>query len=340
MEWTTQEEQIIKDNHGKLTLPQIKQLLITRPNIKYTTLRSKVQRMGFFRYIEKGKANIPVKNTYNLEYWKTPTLINSYLSGWIAADGCILKTPSDNYRFIIKLAIKDESIIDLFIKELNYSGKKEYCDGTSPHYPDRVTHLVLIQLSCFDKNAQYLREYFNIVPQKTKRLQPSNLICYEYNMAYICGILDGDGSIEYVDKNGTYSLYLGVSSCSKAILDWIKSIFDKDFDCYGHRLANVNLQAGNYYKYYIGGLRAAMIFDYLSQIPVPKLARKWLNPNILQYVADQKAKHPHLFKTFNMENDATNSVINGETEPIKDLIIEPKNDIIRENETATYVSQN
>lgn len=300
MPWTQIENQIIKDNFGKITLPQIIKLL---PNEhSYYAMRSHCQRMGLYR---DSKINrLPLKNTYNLEYFKEPNLSNSFIAGRISADGCILKYKGE-WKMVYKVAIKDECIINDLIKEFNFSGIKYYHESKLiDNY--ECSKLVSIRLSSFDKNAVYLNTHFNLTPNKTMRLGPTNLNDIHLNWAFIIGNLDGDGTIgyEFNIKSNHETIYLHFCSASPHIIRWIKGLFDEYFP---NEQYNKSKEAEigynnqeHYYRFKIGGLRAAVIIDYLSQYPVNKLDRKWKAEKVVNYINKKKSEHPELFKTLNL----------------------------------------
>lgn len=287
--WTKEDEIFIKENHGKLTLPQMRAKL-NKYGITYSGFRSKCQRLGFYR--DRAKTRIPWKNHHNQEYWREPTLINCYMAGLVASDGCI-KQGKNGIGFSYQCAIKDESIINLWKKELCYDGAVSVSVTKSPH-SDNLSTLKSIQISCFDKNAGYLKHWFNLVPNKTFRLGPTNLQDKNLNLPFLIGVIDGDGSIEYSKiRNG---MAISFNSASKKFIEWIKEAIDKEFPPISSRTANVSQHSKDkYYRFYLYGVRAAIVFDYLSKFPVPKLERKWQNSEVLDYVAKCKQNHPDLF---------------------------------------------
>lgn len=294
--WSDKDTQIIKDNHGKKTLNQIKALLIDKPNCSYTALRSKCQDMGLFR--DRLTEKLPNKNTFNMEYWKKPNLTNSCFAGRVASDGCIFVNKNNTHVFTYKCAIKDECIVDEFIKEFNFIGKKNYTLHKSPH-SDNMSKLVHISMHSFDFNASYLKQYFSIVPQKTHRLGPTNLNDDILNLAFCIGLIDGDGTIAIKYDRGIdrKDVYIHFCSCSKAIVEWYKNLLDRLFPSKTTRVAQVGQETGeNVYRLTICGLRATIIIDYLRQFPVWKLPRKWENIEVLQKIEEYKQKHPQYFK--------------------------------------------
>jgi hypothetical protein len=300
MSWTQQEDNIIKENFNKITLKQISELLPNKHG--YYALRSRCQRtLGLYR--DKSIIKLPSKNTYNLEYFKDLNLTTAYISGLIASDGCIFRIRgTNNYKFCYKVATKDECIIDFLIKEFNFNGKKVYTKQKSPD-SDYISELVDVRLNCFDKNAEYLEKHYNLTPNKTMRLGPTNLTNTYLNWAFIIGNIDGDGTIAstYMKKKDHHSIYLHFCSASPHIIRWIKNLMDEYFPAKKYGFAGRIAEVGyhnqcHYYRYHICGLRAAIVINYLSQIPLPfKLKRKWENPEVLKYIDQKKLQHPHLF---------------------------------------------
>lgn len=300
MKWTQEEDQILKDNHGKLTLNQIKVLLITRPNVKYTTLRARCQKLGLYR--NKSIVKLPVKNTYDLEYFKEINEIKAYLGGLIATDGCIMTDEYGGKVFNYGVAEKDECILDLFIKELNIKNIKKSLSLNSFNGIGLKKHRCKsIRLSCFDKNAEYLEKYFNITPRKTYRLGPINITDKNLCLSFIVGTIDGDGYIGAFEDHNQLRLAMSWAGCSEKFLLWIQETMDKYFPYENHKKTISRVykdKDSNCYLYGISGVRAAIIIDCLRQIPIFKLGRKWENPMVLEYINSKKKQHPHLFKIF------------------------------------------
>lgn len=253
--------------------------------------------MGLTR--DRYRTRLPIKCSYDKHYWKDLTLNNCYLAGHLAADGCIKEHKPGHYSFCVDISLDDESIIDNYYKELKFNGKRYYYDKLTPSGL-RTTKFVSMTVSCFNENAEYLYKHFNLVPNKTRRLRPPNFENKYFKFAYLIGLIDGDGSIGASgSQGGKYrkSPFLSYSSCSKDIVDWIKEMVDNN-SCPSSRneLSKVlKIKNSNCYSYNVSCLRAAVIINYLRQFPVPKLARKWENPEVLAYIEEKKAKYPDLF---------------------------------------------
>lgn len=296
MKLTEQEIEILKQNFNKKTLKQIMSLM-PRPMV-YSRFRIATNKLGFKRDVSKVK--IPKSSTYDLEFWQKPNLLNCYFAGHIASDGCLMKNRS-GYRLSIFTAGKDEIIIDNYIKFLNYKGKKEKGNNRGFSSEKKDLPYCKIVFCSFDKNAEYLKQYFNIEPRKTERLGPTNLNNKYLNLAYFIGLIDGDGSIfsSIAKKDGYKNIQISCCSCSKPIVEWLRDLLNNNFPSinYSNRIAaDLSFHKINkVWSFGLNGLRAAVIINYLRQFPVPKLARKWDNPEVLAFIEEKKRQYPELF---------------------------------------------
>lgn len=296
MKLTEEERVIIRENFNKITLRQIISLMPRWTNF-YTRFKKHTRKMGLIR--DRNKTRLPIKCSYNRHYWKDLTLNNCYLAGHLAADGCIKEHKVGHYSFSLDISLDDESIIDNYYKELEFDGKRYYHENLVPSGL-RKTKFVSMTIFCFNENAEYLRQHFNLQPNKTKRLRPPNLENKYYKFSYLIGLIDGDGSIGASgSQRGKYkkSPFLSYSSSSKDIVDWIKEMIDT-YSCPSSRKqvsTVLKIKNSNCYSYSVCGLRAAVIINYLRQFPVPKLARKWENPEVLAYIEEKKKLRPELF---------------------------------------------
>lgn len=308
--WTDEQINIIKENHGKLTLTNIHKLLKEKDpsyNREYYILRNFTQRLGLFR--DKTENHLSSKNTHNTEYFNTLNPYNCYVAGLILTDGCISEggVKNNSYTYRQGCAIKDECIIDFLIKELNFQGSsKQYVNQPSPHYPDRINKHVSIQISCFQQNYSNLNKYFNIVPNKTFRLKAPNFSDQFLNLCTVIGAIDGDGTVGLTkfsgDNNNEYIYpYISLSSVSKEFIEWfyntIETTFSHLMQKEGKRPKIDFYKRDNMWRYGIYGSKAAVIIDYLRQLPTPKLARKWNNPQVISKIEEikQNSKFSNLF---------------------------------------------
>lgn len=292
--FTEKDLEYIKSNYNQVPHPKLYKGLPDWRGCEKVFYR-KCLKLGFRR--DKKKFSIPIKGFYNKQYWKDLDLIKCYLAGNIAADANLNLT---NGIYKLRLAVEktDECLIDTYVKQLNFTGNKNYCLRT--HKTGNQSTQVSVTFTGFCENAEYLNKHFNLVPNKTYRLGPTNLQNENFNLAYLIGYCDGDGTIAMTSKNRTSELssYIYFISCSKNLLDWIKCMLDTKFSPEINRNQPPKVhQKGqhNAWVYCISGIRAAVIINYLRKFPVPKLARKWENPEVLAYIEEKKKLRPELF---------------------------------------------
>ncbi len=298
--FSNEEVEIIQSNFGKITMMDIWRK-IQRPGLEWFHVRNKAICMGLTRKILNH--SIPNKNMYDTNYWDKPTLMNSFLAGEIAGDGCLFINRHKSPVFAYKCLTKDESILDVFIKELKYTGPKTYTSSKcSLSKSGNISHLCQIVISSgFEKNVADLNKWFNIPCQrKTLRLGPTNLDDKNLNFAYLLGLLDSDGSVESSGASIKYPrLQISFNSGSLPLVEWVQKLVEDEFSKYaiydrgGYKIRR--LKDSNCFQVYFGGIKAIKLFEYLRSFPLPKLARKWENPKALEVVEFYKKKYPDLF---------------------------------------------
>lgn len=135
---------------------------------------------------------------------------------------------------------------------------------------------------------------FNITPRKSLTLLPPNLSDTNLIDAFICGYIDGDGSI-FLYKNNVRniqdSLSISIVGTYEIVL-WIKERFSqilgKEF---GSIQKNHNSEK-NTYVYRIGQSKGVReIFKHFYNLNVPKLKRKWTD-EIYDYCVNYKKRDP------------------------------------------------
>lgn len=191
--------------------------------VSSTTVGTYLKRSGIYLDPYKSK-----KYFYNKKYFNKENLRNSYWAGFILADGNISKKDSG-----VRLALhrKDKHHLELFSKDIEYSGEvKEYVQSTN--YKDKVEYSK-IDLYCKEIQDD-LATVFKITSDKTKNgrlpdLHPDNLF------SFVCGLIDGDGSIQQRGKYlGRISL-LGNKDLMQDVKDFLTiylTLNDEDVKLY------------------------------------------------------------------------------------------------------------
>jgi DNA-binding transcriptional regulator WhiA len=137
--------------------------------------------------IEKAKIKKVTKVKINTKAFKTLSEENSYLAGFIAADGNIRK---DNQVISLGTNIKDQHIHDLL---------KQYIGGNTHTYKygGYAGGFKLNTDICSVELVRDIKNLFFIIPQKTWTLKFPILQKEQYIKMFMRGFFDGDGCITH-----------------------------------------------------------------------------------------------------------------------------------------------
>lgn len=281
--WTKEEEQLLieKVNSG-ISYKEMSKFFINRTE---TALRKKALKLGFYNDYH------PRKYTHNENFFSEPNLINSYFAGFISADGCIQLKQECCWNLSLNISHKDKIILENFKKYTKFTGLINDCIRKTSLSMNYYKYTYMNISSC-KTWAQDLKNNYNIVPNKTLRQAPPNLENHE-KWAFIIGLIDGDGSVGYYKCSESPNIRF--FSGTYNMVEFIKKSFDS--------LISVNREIYNgktCYEYGVSGLNAAIIIDFLRQIPVPKLERKWYKPAITEYINQKKQQYPEKFIKLNI----------------------------------------
>lgn len=263
--WTEQEINTLKESYPKVD--KVDEMRTLLPGRTYSAIRSKAEDMGIINRF------LPTQNN---TFFNEPNEINSAIAGFIAADGCV----SDKGRIHINLSRKDrnhlEKIVELtkyegniydyeskFSVAININGKAERVPGQT------LTSLVQIQAPQW---AEDLKKHWNIVPRKTFLMIAPNVVDIRLSLAYISGLIDGDGWI----VQSTPCSYMIAIMGTHALMTWVKSIFDAIVPANsknGQHLKSVSDKDS--YEYKITGTKAYWLGKLLLSLDIPRLDRKW-----------------------------------------------------------------
>lgn len=206
--------------------------------------------------------------TVNDNYFSRYTVDTCYYAGFIAADGNISK---ERNRLTIGLSGKDKSFLETFAEKIESNGKI-YESLTREKYSSAVITITSPKI-CED-----LEKNFNITPQKSLTLLPPPIEDKELLDAFILGVLDGDGTISFLNKklkDGRISKRLLISVIgTKEIVTMIKNRFE-EIICGTVSNPNHKNYTGNTYTIATTDAHARKLFLHYYKIDVPKLERKW-----------------------------------------------------------------
>ncbi|SFM92233.1 LAGLIDADG family homing endonuclease [Halopseudomonas yangmingensis] len=210
----------------------------------------------------------PVKNSRydkDHDFFRVPTLENSYLAGLLAADGWVKPNSQDKVINQVAISLKsgDASLLENIRVSTGYTGAvRNYMQGRYPQSELRI---------CGVKNwVVDLKKNWNIDPVKTYILQPPNekLLSPEMVRAFLVGFIEGDG---YIAVSGG-TLKVSVPTASKAFADWIEKAFADISEGRPSRSLH-SKSAVTYIDIY--GANARRLCHRLMDVGVHKLMRKW-----------------------------------------------------------------
>lgn len=278
--WSTEETNILisKCSSGNYSYSMIGKIL----NRSSHSCQNKARQLKINNSFKSAK-----KYTVNQDFWN-PNPISAYWAGFSAADASINKHSLNCYNYRLEIANSDISHLEQFKKDAQYNGLIK----TSIR-EDKFLHSRLVVSE--PKWIKDLEKYYNILPNKTLRLAPPNLNDEYLNFCYLIGYIDGDGTIYFEKKR--QRLCINIISSSKNIINWCHSLIYNKFRNFSliNKANTVRLVYKKYPFMSVNGVRAAVVFDYLSKFDVPKLQRKWNNPDILNYVNSIKSLYPQFF---------------------------------------------
>lgn len=178
----------------------------------------------------------------------------AYWAGFIAADGCIM----DN-MVRIKLQSQDRDHLVRFAND---------CGFTGPVY-DRDSY-VSLGVYGVPYWVSDLKTRFNITPRKTSTLLPPNSLTREQTIAFIVGLVDGDGCISYDTNNHTHRLDIcGTESMMRWVQDSMRAVCPEVCN------ATVRFYSSGLARWTMAARACRWLNDYAKELDLPVLSRKW-----------------------------------------------------------------
>lgn len=228
--------------------------------------------------------------TFDQHYFDSLTLENCYWAGFIMADGNLLKVKNKNsFVFSLLLAIKDLDHLQKFKKSIKSDHPIITYKKKSPR-SDFIGEYCRISIGGVDNWMPNLLNIFGMRIRKTNYFSPPKLTKNIEKFSYCCGYFDGDGCLSYQKNHFT----MNVVSSNKLILEYIRDFFISlnlpklKFKNFSSKISLS--KSKTYYSYTISGFQACIIHELISRIEIPKLKRKWENPEIIEIIKYWKSK--------------------------------------------------
>ncbi|GAA0794615.1 hypothetical protein [Marinobacterium sediminicola] len=199
------------------------------------------------------------------DFFRVPSLENSYLAGLLAADGWI--RPESAGKTInqvgISLKAQDRHLLEYLRTASGYTGViREY---RADEYPQTE-----LRISGVPQWIEDLERFWNLTPNKTFSLQPPNeaLLTPEQILAFHVGLIEGDGFIGIT--GGT--LKIEMVTASESFADWLEQSWGSITQAQPSRYLHRDGRA-HYVSLY--GANARRLCRALLATGMPRLMRKW-----------------------------------------------------------------
>lgn len=252
-----------------------------------TSLRKNALKMGL-----TNEGFILFKHACDRDFFATPNLINCYVAGFYAADGCITDNPTTRVLALV-ISTSDVEQLRKFKTLFKYTGRIDTMEARGDRIGPqgkvmRCGSMSALRLYSAYKMTEDLEKHFGLTPNKTYRLPPPSLNDPRLKLCYIAGLLDGDGCVHINTQN---QLIITYTSSSRSIMDWFKTEIEsmglrslKDKGGIVRRISHANA-----YIYQVSGLKAIDLIRRVQRLKlegVPLLDRKWDNDRLNTYMAD------------------------------------------------------
>lgn len=292
--WSNQEDNLLKSLYIKKESKM--NVLLSFPHRSYGAIKHRA------KFLKIRKTRTQIKDE---KFFEIPNEINCSIAGMIASDGNVQKSKKKNgFRLIMCLKREDEPILkdiitttksnaNILQQKVNrklLGSKVRLVDN--PQFKDYFSSTVTF--SSAKKWMDDLQKYWNITENKSLTLTAPSFNDLNLSLAYILGIINGDGTIgiqKTGNKNYFYIRLLG----TRNLLEWAKNRFEEALREKIDGEVHVERDGASVYLLQVNGIQAIKLFEQMRVLNCIQLARKWSNPQILKLVEDYKLKNPSLF---------------------------------------------
>lgn len=220
-------------------------------------------------------------------FFAIPNTINSYWAGFIAADGSIGKNGNS---LTISISAKDKEHLKKFssLVSKDYSIREYQVLRENGPYD-------YVEFNLSSPNwKKDLDRHWGIHPAKTFTIKFPTGLSVENTKAFICGYIDGDGSI-YVDKSRKNKIQMSICGTLN-MLEGMKRFFRTEGKV---AFSGEQIYATkSIYTFMAGGRTALKVLDFLHDTRLPLMERKW------KRYLDQKAiNNPNQYLRWSKEDN-------------------------------------
>ena len=240
------------------------------------------------------------KYSKNEDFFAIPNTVNSSLAGIFASDGNIRQRKYNwgiSYSINLGISQRDRQMLEEINRRClsnyiirNYIYKK----NIKKYYYE--CHMSMLSFYSAQRWEEDLEKNWNLIGgNKTLRIKPPNLDNLDNCLAFISGLITGDGTI-YMVKRGQQIPDIRISMLGTYdLLVWCRT---KICDFLGQNIrGQVRRERPevNVFSLCFGGIGAARLIEKINKMDVIKLTRKWEQPEVLNRVNIIKDKPIHKF---------------------------------------------
>lgn len=294
-DWTTEEDNLLTTNYS---FKKPKDLAPLFPN----RTQSSIKNRAFTLKLKKKKIF-----TKDEAFFEIPNTINSSVAGMIASDGH-LRPKSDRNTNSVKILLldKDKEILEKILSATK--SNTHICTfrsiawvKTNPnkhYFNDKYFSSICIP-QCDKWHSDIVKNWNIPIGRKSLIIEPPNITDLDICLAYIGGLINGDGSIlvKKWKSDGTNKKLLDINLLgTKSLMDWCKIVIEKAL---GFKIKSVVKKAKKSEKIYcfrFVGRAAILLFEKINQLNIIKLDRKWNNPEVLEFVKNSKIKDAEFYE--------------------------------------------
>lgn len=279
--WTTEEENLLKQllSEKKYSFNQMSKFFEGRSGQSLSRHAKDYLNLKNENFIFK-------KYSYDQNFFEIPNLINCYVAGFYAADGCITDNSTTRVLSLVLSGLELDQL-KKFKELFKFTGQ------INSHEYEYSKNMHGLRLYSAYKITEDLEKNFNLTPNKVYRLPPPNLSDSKLKFAYLIGLLDGDGCVHISNQN---KLIITYTSSSLKIMEWVKNEIEsmnlRSIKNKGGKI--IQLKHANAYNYQVSGLKAIDLISKVQQLKsegIPILDRKWDNEKLNNYIKEFKQNY-------------------------------------------------
>ena len=289
--WSPEENEILKLAYENKTPKN--ELLKLLPRRSYAGIKHRAKILG----IKKTRLQ-----TKNESFFETPNEINCSVAGMLASDGNIQSPKKKNgWRIILGLCRMDEIILHDIIRTTGsnanvsqQSVKRTIKTTRNRNLQEKEYFSSYLTFSDAKKWSDDLQKSWNITENKSLTLTAPNFNKLNLSLAYLLGIINGDGTIGIQKSNNKEYFYIRLLG-TRNLLEWAKNRFEEALKEKIDGEVHIERDGTSVYLLQVNGIQAVKLFEKMKVLNCIQLARKWKNPQILKLVEDYKSKYPNQF---------------------------------------------